>query len=68
MPKKRPKIYPICKAMIGCDGDQYVKTPGAEYCYLCRAEVERRNRKPKSLRGEHYMEYALATKRESLDG
>lgn len=67
MARKRFNLYPICTAMIGCEGDQYIKTPGGEYCARCREALERRNRK-KKLRGEHYMEYALATKRESLDG
>lgn len=67
MARKRFNLYPICTAMIGCEGDEYVKTPGSTHCHRCRAELERRN-KQKKLRGEHYMEYALATKRESMDG
>jgi hypothetical protein len=54
--------------MIACDGGQYIKTPGAEQCSFCRDEVARRNRKPKPLKGERYMEYALAHGKETLDG
>lgn len=68
MARPRPKLFRLCAAMIGCDGGQYIKTPGAEYCSLCRAEVEKRNRKPKPLKGERYMEYALAHGKESNDG
>ena len=68
MAQRRPKMFRLCAAMIGCDGSQYVKPQGAEYCYLCRAEVERRNKKTKPLKGERYMEYALAHGKEKNNG
>lgn len=67
MASSRPRS-PLCAAMIGCDGSQYIKVAGAPYCYLCKAEVERRAEKQKNLKGEHYMEYALARKKETFHG
>ena len=67
MATRRPRLFHLCTAMIGCDGSQYVKTPGAPYCSVCREAVAKRNRN-KPLKGEHYMEYALARKKETLNG
>jgi hypothetical protein len=66
VPKKRPQM-PLCEALIGCDGLEYIRVKDEPYCGKCKAEIARRT-KQKKLRGEHYMEYALATKRESMDG
>lgn len=65
MARRRPSCFKLCEAMIGCDGSQYIQIIGDAHCGKCKAALARRTKQNIVLRGAHYMDYALKTKRES---
>lgn len=48
----------LCTVQVACEGNYVLRRTGSkELCASCERAIAKRNRKPRGLRGEHYMNY-----------
>lgn len=48
----------ICPVQVACEGNYVLRRTGdKKLCAACERALEKRKRKPRGLRGEHYMNY-----------